>query len=207
VWILLSLTLPQSSELLVLLRRILTDLDVPRPSAPPAVVPSSYAGYDDDLTDGPGSFASSSSSHRAPRSLRLLEPFFFSYELNPVNPKAQGMVAAPEGLDLDAWIVPRATTKTGSSEWPEEEGGGEEAGGGELEVDEYGRPKCAEVEVADHDEGVSSGKKKKKGTKGKKGKGKTKMAREGEGEVDESERARVSERSFGQPGLRKPGAD
>lgn len=43
-----------------------------------------------------------------PKSLYLLQPLFSSYELNPVAPEAQASVAIPEGLDLDAWIVPQA---------------------------------------------------------------------------------------------------
>lgn len=43
-----------------------------------------------------------------PKSLYLLKPLFSSYALNPVAPEAQASVAVPEGLDLDAWIVPEA---------------------------------------------------------------------------------------------------
>ncbi|KIJ07920.1 hypothetical protein PAXINDRAFT_139610 [Paxillus involutus ATCC 200175] len=41
-----------------------------------------------------------------PKSLFLIHPLFSSYELGPVAPAAQGSVAIPDGLDLDAWIVP-----------------------------------------------------------------------------------------------------
>jgi AP-3 complex subunit delta len=179
---------PQSSELLGLLRPILTDLDVPRPNAS---TPSFAAGYD-DLADEPGSFASSSFHNDsrsswtrvAPSSLTLLEPMFFSYELNPVNPKAQGMVAAPEGLDLDAWIVPRTNGGFGGAQ-------DEEEGGTEFDVDEYGRPKYAEADTTaavDHEEVP----KKKKGTKGKKSRRKARVGGD-EGELDEGETTRVSE--------------
>jgi AP-3 complex subunit delta len=43
---------------------------------------------------------------RFPKSLYLIQPLFSSYELNPVAPNAQASVPIPEGLDLDAWIVP-----------------------------------------------------------------------------------------------------
>ncbi|KDR85547.1 hypothetical protein GALMADRAFT_53684 [Galerina marginata CBS 339.88] len=43
---------------------------------------------------------------RFPKSLYLIQPLFGVYELNPVALNAQGSVAVPEGLDLDAWIVP-----------------------------------------------------------------------------------------------------
>ncbi|KAF7784263.1 hypothetical protein Agabi119p4_428 [Agaricus bisporus var. burnettii] len=41
-----------------------------------------------------------------PKSLYLIRPMFSSYELNPVASNAQASVPIPEGLDLDAWIVP-----------------------------------------------------------------------------------------------------
>ena len=43
-----------------------------------------------------------------PKSLYLIQPLFSVYELHPVAPEAQASVAPPEGLDLDAWIVPLA---------------------------------------------------------------------------------------------------
>lgn len=41
-----------------------------------------------------------------PKSLYLISPLTMSYELKPVAPMAQLSVPIPEGLDLDAWIVP-----------------------------------------------------------------------------------------------------
>ncbi|KZP28905.1 Adaptor protein complex AP-3 delta subunit [Athelia psychrophila] len=41
-----------------------------------------------------------------PKSLYLIRPLFNSHELNPVARAAQASVPVPEGLDLDAWIVP-----------------------------------------------------------------------------------------------------
>jgi len=41
-----------------------------------------------------------------PKSLYLIRPLFTSYELNPVASIAQASVPIPDGLDLDAWIVP-----------------------------------------------------------------------------------------------------
>jgi len=38
--------------------------------------------------------------------LYLIGPLFTIYELNPVALTAQASVPVPEGLDLDAWIVP-----------------------------------------------------------------------------------------------------
>jgi len=43
---------------------------------------------------------------RFPKSLYLIQPLFSAYELNPVALHAQESVPIPEGLDLDAWIVP-----------------------------------------------------------------------------------------------------
>lgn len=36
----------------------------------------------------------------------MIHPLFAAYELNPVSVNAQASVPVPEGLDLDAWIVP-----------------------------------------------------------------------------------------------------
>lgn len=41
-----------------------------------------------------------------PKSLYLIQPLFALYELNPVALNAQSSVLVPDGLDLDAWIVP-----------------------------------------------------------------------------------------------------
>lgn len=41
-----------------------------------------------------------------PKSLYLIQPLFSAYELNPVASHAQASVPVPDGLDLDAWIVP-----------------------------------------------------------------------------------------------------
>lgn len=41
-----------------------------------------------------------------PKSLYLIKPLFGAYELNAVALTAQASVPVPEGLDLDAWIVP-----------------------------------------------------------------------------------------------------
>jgi len=41
-----------------------------------------------------------------PKSLLLINPLFSAYELNSVNSAAQDSISVPEGLDLDAWIVP-----------------------------------------------------------------------------------------------------
>jgi len=41
-----------------------------------------------------------------PKSLYLIQPLFSAYELNPVASHAQTSVPIPDGLDLDAWIVP-----------------------------------------------------------------------------------------------------
>lgn len=41
-----------------------------------------------------------------PKSLLLIGPLFSTYDLNPVAAVAQLSVPVPEGLDLDAWIVP-----------------------------------------------------------------------------------------------------
>ncbi|EIW87162.1 Adaptor protein complex AP-3 delta subunit [Coniophora puteana RWD-64-598 SS2] len=46
-----------------------------------------------------------------PKSLYLISPLFSSHELHPVAPAAQASVPVPEGLNLDAWIVPEMEEK------------------------------------------------------------------------------------------------
>lgn len=43
---------------------------------------------------------------RFPKSLYLIRPLVTSHELNPVTLTAQAKVPVPDGLDLNAWIVP-----------------------------------------------------------------------------------------------------
>ncbi|KAI5481703.1 AP-3 complex subunit delta-1 [Pseudohyphozyma bogoriensis] len=120
----------RAAELGQLLELVRKGLDAPRPIAPPenGFGSSSTEPYDDD--DGQG-FASTSAPTRLPPScLTLLSPMFFSHELNPVNPKAQGLVGVPEGLSLDLVIVPRTTSIKDELELDEVE----------EEVDDFGRP-------------------------------------------------------------------
>lgn len=67
----------------------------------------------------------------APPTLRLLAPLFTAHELNPVNPKAQSMVAVPEGLDLDVEIVSQAARPRVAEL---------DLSGDDAEVDPFGRP-------------------------------------------------------------------
>ncbi|KAH9486426.1 AP-3 complex subunit delta-1 [Psilocybe cubensis] len=57
-----------------------------------------------------------------PKSLYLIQPLFSVYELNPVATHAQASVPLPEGLDLDAWIVPPPREVTPQLEKPEADG-------------------------------------------------------------------------------------
>jgi hypothetical protein len=62
------------------------------------------------------------SLRKAPTIITELSPLFFSFELNPVAPKAQKKVPIPEGLDLDAWInEPLPESESNESEEEEEE--------------------------------------------------------------------------------------
>lgn len=122
---------------------------------------------------------------------------FFSHELNAVNPKAQSMIAVPDGLDLDSWIG----TPFGTSLHDE----GEKEGGEDIEVDEYGRPRFPEPEVVDRGGVVleeGGGRRKKVGGGAKKGKGK-KVEQELDPEAERraaEEKARVG--SFSSVGVR-----
>ncbi|KAI0756396.1 adaptin N terminal region-domain-containing protein [Daedaleopsis nitida] len=63
--------------------------------------------YGDASADGFGEPSSTPTSEpRFPKSLYLMKPLFGAYELNAVAPTAHASVPVPEGLDLDAWIVP-----------------------------------------------------------------------------------------------------
>lgn len=63
--------------------------------------------------NGFGGFQEASSSSfdpiaepRFPKSLYLIRPLFTTHDLNPVALTAQASVPIPDGLDLEAWIVP-----------------------------------------------------------------------------------------------------
>lgn len=53
---------------------------------------------------------------RFPKSLYLIRPLFSSYNLNPVALAAQASVPIPDGLDLDAWIVPPPPDPTSATD-------------------------------------------------------------------------------------------
>ncbi|KAH0591305.1 AP-3 complex subunit delta-1 [Termitomyces sp. J132] len=82
----------RAANFIQLFRFIQADLDAHRPK-PSTPLSSDYSGLD-------------TPSPRYPKSLYLIEPLTTIYELNPVATNAQASVPIPEGLDLDAWIVP-----------------------------------------------------------------------------------------------------
>lgn len=179
----------RAAELGQLLEFVRRGLDAPRPSRPVEEVTDSLGGsgggfadrYDDD--DAPQGGFAETEPPLPPSCLGLLSPLFFSHELNPVNPKAQGLVAITEGLDLDAVIVPGRWSR-------------EAVVVTEEEVDDYGRPvgraKAGGLEV----EGAGEGRKK----KGGKGKGvATRKGRRREVEDDPEEMARVRFLFHGHP--------
>ncbi|KAG6812847.1 hypothetical protein H0H92_015945 [Tricholoma furcatifolium] len=83
----------RAANSLQLFRFIQADLDSHRPKPPPT------PGFSTDTEFF-------SPEPRFPKSLYLLEPLSGTYELNAVASGAQASVPVPEGLDLDAWIVP-----------------------------------------------------------------------------------------------------
>ena len=107
----------------------------------------------------------------------VLESLFFSYELNPVNPRAQSMVEVPENLDLETPRVARETLEQELEAMMAAD---------RAEVDDYGRPlrptlmSMVETEPLDAPEG----KKKKK---------KNKEAKQGKGEKKRKKKSRVAE--------------
>ncbi|CAG8663724.1 8239_t:CDS:10, partial [Funneliformis caledonium] len=88
-----------------------------------------------NLVNGENNFQDENeySPAKAPTIITELSPLFFSYELNPVAPKAQKKVPIPEGLDLDAWInEPLPVSESSESEEEEESYGygyGQKIGG------------------------------------------------------------------------------
>jgi len=90
----------RAANTLQLLTFVGADLNAFKPSAVP-----SDMNYE-DVAAASGSTAVSPSEPRFPKSLYLIRPLSTSYELRPVAPQAQASVPVPEGLDLQAWIVP-----------------------------------------------------------------------------------------------------
>ncbi|GAA5998286.1 hypothetical protein JCM5350_006052 [Sporobolomyces pararoseus] len=142
----------RAAELGGLLELVRKGLDSPRP----LVDQSSSNGFSEGGEEGEGQRSPerekhgfASSSRAPPASLRILDSLFFLYELNPVNPKAQGMVALPEGLNLDTAINPLWGAENDGLELSEDE-----------EVDDFGRPLRRKVQ----EEASTSKKKKAKGT-------------------------------------------
>ncbi|BGP14744.1 hypothetical protein JCM10213_004316 [Rhodosporidiobolus nylandii] len=133
----------RAGELRGLLELVRRGLDAPRP-----LVDAAAAGAEEGGEGG----GFEQTSRAPPAALTLLEPLFFAHELNPVNPKAQGMVTLPSGLDLDVPLNAGA--------W---DGALAESEGERADVDEFGRPlRKPEVE----EKRVKKGKE----TKAKKGK-------------------------------------
>ena len=104
---------PELASLLDLLSQKLADM--PRPTQTDAA-----------SEDNP--FSTPAAQSEAPAALLLLPRLFLTYELNPVNEKAQSMVALPDGLDLHSWIVPNCLPALPVLMADED-------------VDDYGRPK------------------------------------------------------------------
>lgn len=161
----------RAAELKGLLALVRKGLDGPRPVRARS---GGFAGGDDNDDGEGGGFAGGAEAPLPPNSLALLEPLFFAHELNPVNPKAQAMVALPEGLDLDAVIAPQAT-RAGQRSLSDDE----------REVDPFGRRIGRPVPV----EMVEGGERRKKKGKGVAGK---KSERRRPAEDDPEELARVS---------------
>ncbi|GAA6001960.1 hypothetical protein JCM10207_003012 [Rhodosporidiobolus poonsookiae] len=137
----------RAAELHGLLEIVRKGLDAPRPLLEQESTSDGGGFGGEDGTEGNG-FAST--SRAPPASLTLLEPLFFAHELNPVNPKAQGMVALPAGLDLDVPINGAALALGDDGLEPSDE----------EPTDEFGRPLRRPQR---EEEEVAEGKRKKKG--------------------------------------------
>ncbi|KAH8101043.1 Adaptor protein complex AP-3 delta subunit [Phellopilus nigrolimitatus] len=92
----------RAANILQLFNFIRADLSSYRPKPKPEF-PNGFADASTSVFDPVGT-----SEPHFPKSLYLLQPLFSAYPLNPIAPEAQASVAVPDGLDLDAWIVPQA---------------------------------------------------------------------------------------------------
>ena len=125
----------RASQVGMLLQYLSASLEAAPPSAPRGVPTTSPGGADwggaVDVGGGRDVEEAEYEQTAGIAGLNLLAPLFDAYELNPVAQRAQEMLAPPEGLDLESWIVPPAT---GTNE-------DEPMMGGSGDVDEYGRRK------------------------------------------------------------------
>lgn len=164
----------RGAEFAGLLEMVRKGLDAPRPlvesSSSSSAGGGEGGGFEEQNEHEGGGFASS--SRAAPTSLTLLDSLFFSHELNPVNPKAQGMVTAPAGLDFDTPINASSSVWNDGLDVSEDEA-----------TDEFGRPLRRERKVEE------DGGKKKRSKKGALGEGKKGKKRAEEPE--ELERVRL----------------
>lgn len=114
-------------ELPLLMRAVVVNLATPTQSEEKAPAQSQS---DEDNPFAEQQQTEENSYDSAPFGLSLLPPLFFAHELNPVNEKAQSLVAVPDGLDLDSWVspgsIPSMQTVTSAADG---------------QVDEYGRPR------------------------------------------------------------------
>lgn len=110
-------------ELPHLLRAVIANLSV-QPKQEQTAIDSTQ-----DIDDFREASSAPNQQESIPSGLTILEPLFFSHELNPVNEKAQSLVAVPEGLDLESWIVPQSILPISQPKSLD------------ADVDEYGRPK------------------------------------------------------------------
>ncbi|KAJ3555164.1 hypothetical protein NM688_g2725 [Phlebia brevispora] len=88
----------RAANILQLLTFVRADLNVFRPKV--------EVGFEYDEPEASGFGEEASAEPRFPKSLCLVRPLFDAYELNPVAAVAQESVPVPEGLDLNAWVVP-----------------------------------------------------------------------------------------------------
>lgn len=158
----------RAAELHGLLQLVRTGLDAPRPLIDAAHDEGDERGEGDEHANG---FAAQ--QRAPPESLTLLDALFFAHELNPVNPRAQGMVTLPEGLDLEVPLFE-------GGRWADQ--ALREAEGRAEETDEFGRP-LGRAAVAEE---PAEGKKKKK----VKGSGTGKKSKRREDDPEELARVR-----------------
>ncbi|PPQ99510.1 hypothetical protein CVT24_005300 [Panaeolus cyanescens] len=98
----------RAANVLQLFTFISADLNSYQPkSMQPSLLPTP-SGFEEQVDSAP--------EVDFPKSLYLIQPLLDSYELNPVATTAQASVPIPEGLDLDAWIVPPPPVNTSTDD-------------------------------------------------------------------------------------------
>ncbi|OJT09578.1 AP-3 complex subunit delta-1 [Trametes pubescens] len=139
----------RAAEALQLFAFIRADLASHKPK------PRADALYGD--AGGSGFGEPESAEPRFPKSLYLLKPLFSTHPLNAVAQGAQAVVPVPDGLDLDAWMVPWQEEAAPAADFGEDAEGkkvkkGKKKGGDAGKTKRKGKAKAVHDGNGDYDE-------------------------------------------------------